>query len=44
MSDDVFPFDIADQLCHDLLVERFTDGDSSEVSGDLEKAATFSGC
>ena len=43
MSDDLFGSDIADQLCHDLLVECLTDTDSTEVSGDLEKAVSFSG-
>ena len=44
MSDDTFDSDIADQLHHDLLVERLTDSDSTDVSGDLEKQWVSAGC
>jgi hypothetical protein len=44
MNDDLLDSDIADHLRHDVFVESFTDSDSTEVSGDLEKAASFSGC
>jgi hypothetical protein len=39
MSDDTSGFDIADQLHHDLIVERPTVGDKPEVTADLEKVA-----
>jgi hypothetical protein len=43
ISDDLFDFDIADQLHHDLVVGRLTVSHSTEVSGDLEKGACFGG-
>jgi hypothetical protein len=39
MSDDPSSFDIAHQLHHDLVVERPTVADKTEVTADLEKAA-----
>ena len=43
MSDDHFDSDIADQLCHDLLLARLTDSDSTEVSDDVQKTVVLTG-
>jgi hypothetical protein len=41
MSEHSFALDVADQQSHDLLVERFTDSESTEVSWDVQNAASF---
>ena len=41
MRDDFLNSYVADQLHDDLLVERLTDGDSTAVAADLEKAVSL---
>jgi hypothetical protein len=41
MSDDLLNSEVVDQFHNDLLVERLTDSDGTEISNDIEKRATF---